>query len=89
MAPPLSVDGMMDAASMALLPAAAPVKSGGLLAWAALLVGAATSIAANVAAAQPTFTGRAVAAWPPVALALAYELFLRQIGRESRDRKRR
>jgi lipopolysaccharide export LptBFGC system permease protein LptF len=86
---PLSVDGMMVAASMALLARRRSGEPGGLLAWSALLVGAATSIAANVAAAQPTVTGRAVAAWPPVALALAYELFLRQIGRQSRDRKHR
>jgi Protein of unknown function (DUF2637) len=80
---PLSADGMMVAASMALLSRRRAGEPGGLLAWVALLAGAATSIAANVAAAQPTLTGRDVVAWPPVALALAYELLLQQISRQS------
>jgi hypothetical protein len=31
------------------------------------------SVAANVAAAHPTPVGRLIAAWPPVALFIAYE----------------
>jgi hypothetical protein len=31
------------------------------------------SVAANVAAAHPTVVGRLIAAWPPVALFIAYE----------------
>jgi hypothetical protein len=33
-------------------------------------------MAANVAAADPTAIGRLVAAWPPVALLLAWELLM-------------
>jgi len=77
---PLSVDGMMVAASMAMLSGRRAGQPAGALAWVALLAGAATSVAANVAAAEPTLTGRAVAAWPPIALGLAYELLLQQVG---------
>jgi hypothetical protein len=82
---PLSVDGMMVAASMAMLSRRRAGQPAGTLAWIALLAGAATSIAANVAAAEPTLTGRAVAAWPPIALALAYELLLQQVGQRDAD----
>ena len=43
-------------------------------------------LAANVAAADPTVAGRLVAAWPPVALLLAYELLLQQLARDRGDR---
>ena len=74
---------MMVAASMTMLSRRRSGRPAGALPWIALLAGAAASIAANVAAAQPTFTGRAVAAWPPIALALAYELLLQQVGHRS------
>jgi hypothetical protein len=45
----------------------------------ALLLGLGASLAANVAAAEPTVQGRLVAAWPPVGLLLSYELMLQQI----------
>jgi hypothetical protein len=48
----------------------------GALAWASLLAGVAATIAGNVAAAEPTALARLVAAWPPVAFALSYELLL-------------
>jgi hypothetical protein len=51
----------------------------GALAWLALLLGLGASLAANVAAAEPTVEGRLVAAWPPVGLLLAYELLMQQI----------
>jgi hypothetical protein len=46
----------------------------GALAWTSLLAGIGASLAANVAAAEATMVGRVVAAWPPVALLLAWEL---------------
>lgn len=82
---PLSVDGMMVVASMTLLKRRRQ-RARALLAWAGLLLGAAASLAANVAAAQPTVEGRLIAAWPPVALLLAFELLLQQ-GRPQTDRK--
>jgi hypothetical protein len=49
-----------------------------VLSWVALLLGLGASLAANVAAADPTVVGRVVAAWPPVGLLLSYELLLQQ-----------
>lgn len=46
-------------------------------AWAVLVLGLAVSVAANVLQAQPTPAGRAIAAWPPLALLLALELMTR------------
>jgi hypothetical protein len=75
---PLSVDGLMVAASMVLLHRRRAGLGGGTLPWAALLAGVAASLAANVAAAEPTTTARIVAAWPAVAFAVAFELLLQQ-----------
>jgi hypothetical protein len=46
------------------------------LAWASLLAGIGASLAANVAAAEPTMVERVVATWPPVALLLAWDLLV-------------
>ncbi|MPZ64551.1 MAG: DUF2637 domain-containing protein [Pseudonocardiaceae bacterium] len=75
---PLSVDGLMVAASMVLLTRRRAGLPGGALAWCALLAGVGASLAANVAAAEPTITARLVAAWPAVAFAVAFELLLEQ-----------
>lgn len=75
---PLSVDGLVVAATMTLLSARRTGRRAGALPWTALLIGLGASLAANVAAAEPTVVGRLVAAWPPVALALSFELLLRQ-----------
>ncbi|HEX6237877.1 MAG TPA: DUF2637 domain-containing protein, partial [Acidimicrobiales bacterium] len=77
---PISVDGLAVAASMTMLMRRRAGLPAGGLAWAALLLGLGASMAANVAAAQPTVAGRLVAAWPPVALLLAYELLMQQLG---------
>ena len=76
---PLSVDGLAVAASMTMLVRRRAGERTGALAWMALLLGLGASLAANVAAAQPTAVGRLVAAWPPVGLLLSYELLLQQI----------
>jgi hypothetical protein len=73
---PLSVDGMVVAASMTMLVRRRSDDPVGALAWIALVLGGAVSVVANVAAAEPTPVGRLVAAWPPVALLVSYELFL-------------
>jgi hypothetical protein len=77
---PVSVDGLAVAASMTMLVRRRARRPAGGLAWTALLLGLGASLAANVAAADPTLAGRMVAAWPPVALLLAYELLLQQLG---------
>jgi hypothetical protein len=70
---PVSVDGMMLATSRSILRR----RRAGLrvpgLSWFGFLLGFVGSVAANVAAAEPTLAGRLVAAWPPVALFIAYE----------------
>ena len=73
---PLSVDGLLLLATIALL-RSGPNKSRRVrrVVWAAVILGIAVSLAANVAAAprldwQPIL----VAGWPPIALLLAVEL---------------
>jgi hypothetical protein len=75
---PISVDGLAVAASMTMLVRRRAGQPAGALPWVALLLGLGASLAANVAAADPTLVGRMVAAWPPVGLLLSYELFLQQ-----------
>lgn len=78
---PLSVDGMIVAASTTLLADSRGGGRGGFLPWALLVAGSAASLAANVAVAEPTATGRAIAAWPSFSLIAAYELLMRQVRR--------
>jgi hypothetical protein len=52
-----------------------------VLPWALLVAGSAASLAANVAVADPTATGRVIAAWPSFSLIAAYELLMRQVRR--------
>jgi Protein of unknown function (DUF2637) len=78
---PLSVDGMIVAASTALLADSRCGGRGGLLPWALLVTGSVASLAANVAVAEPTATGRVIAAWPSFALIGSYELLMRQVRR--------
>jgi Protein of unknown function (DUF2637) len=80
---PLSVDGMIVAASTTLLADSRAGERGGKLPWALLVAGSAASLAANVAVAQPTAAGRVIAAWPSFALIGAYELLMRQVRRSA------
>ncbi|MBB4930600.1 hypothetical protein F4561_001420 [Lipingzhangella halophila] len=74
---PLSVDGMIVTASMALLSDARQGRRGGVLPWTLLIVGSAASLAANVAVADPTVWSRVIHAWPSFTLMGAYELLMR------------
>jgi Protein of unknown function (DUF2637) len=78
---PLSVDGMIVAASTTLLADSRAGNRGGFLPLALLVAGSAASLAANVAVAEPTMTGRVIAAWPSFSLIAAYELLMRQVRR--------
>jgi hypothetical protein len=78
---PLSVDGMIVAASTTLLADSRAGERGGVLPWALLAAGSAASLAGNVAVTQPTLEGRVIAAWPSFALIDAYELLMRQVRR--------
>jgi hypothetical protein len=80
---PFSVDGMIVAASTTLLADSRSGGRGGFLPWALLVVGSMASLAANVAVAEPTATGRVIAAWPSFALIAAYEMLMRQVRRNA------
>lgn len=75
---PFSVDGMVAVASRTMLArrrSNRPAK----LATAALVAGVFASVAANIAGADHTPEAWAVAAWPPLAYLVAYELLLQQL----------
>ncbi len=80
---PLSVDGMIAAASTTLLADSRSGRTGGAFPWALLVVGSVASLAANVAVAEPTVIGRVIAAWPSFALTASYELLTRQVRRSA------
>jgi len=74
---PLSVDGMLVVASVAMVD---DRRSGRTVRWSARLafaVGVLASLAANVSAAHPSIGARIVAAWPALALLLTVELLSR------------
>jgi hypothetical protein len=70
---PVSVDGMMLATGRSILRRRRAGITAPFLSWFGLSLGFVASVAANVAAADPTPVGRLIAAWPPVALFIAYE----------------
>src|SRR5690349_1082989 len=76
---PLSVDGMIVAASATLLAGSRAGRRGAVLPWALLVAGSMASLAANVAVAEPSMTGRVIAAWPSFALTASWELLTRQV----------
>lgn len=81
---PLSVDGLLVVASIAMVD---DKQAGRSVRWSARIAFAAgivASLAANVAAAHPTIGARIVAAWPALALLLTVEL----LSRAGRLRKR-
>lgn len=75
---PVSIDGLVVAASMVLLTRRRSGLAGGVLAWGALGGGVLASLAANMADARPEVTAVLVAGWPAVAFAVAFELLLQQ-----------
>jgi len=68
---PVSVDGLAVVALITIRRARRMGTPADPMAWLALTVALIASLAANVAAAVPTLSGRIVAAWPPVALLMA------------------
>jgi Protein of unknown function (DUF2637) len=71
---PLSVDGLEIVASLVLLADHRSGRRPGWLPWAALVIGTAGSLAANVATAGPGLISRIIAGWPALALLLAVKL---------------
>lgn len=86
---PLSVDGMIIAASLALLSDSRHGRAGGILPWTLVVVSSGASLAANVAAAHPTLISRIISAWPPFALIGAYEMLMRQVRHSVADEQAR
>jgi hypothetical protein len=76
---PFSVDGLGVVAAMTMLVRRWAGQPVGLLAWTALVLSLGVSLAANVAAAEPTLEARLWAAWPPIGLLMAIELLMQQI----------
>ena len=70
---PISVDGMMLATGRSILRRRRAGIPAPPLSWFGFTLGLIASVAANVAAAHPTPVGRLIAAWPPIALFIAYE----------------
>ncbi|NJP32860.1 DUF2637 domain-containing protein [Micromonospora thermarum] len=74
---PLSVDGMLVVASAAMME---DQRAGRKVRWSARIAfaaGVAASVAANIAAAEPSLGARIVAAWPAVALLLVVAMLTR------------
>lgn len=71
---PMSIDGAVVAAVSVLLADSRAGRRPALLTWLLLSLGLAASLAANIASAEPNTTARAVAAWPPLALAIGIEV---------------
>src|SRR5258707_2081499 len=71
---PLSVDGAEIVASLVLLADRRAGRKSGWLPWAALIIGTAASLAANIATADQGIVSRVIAGWPAVALLIAVKL---------------
>jgi hypothetical protein len=88
---PVSVDGLMIAASSVILARQRQRLAAGWLPWAALAAGVAASVAANIAQAGHDLSpmavdhdrllmqARVLAAWPPLAALAGVELLMRQL----------
>ncbi len=75
---PISIDGLMVAASMVLVIRRRAELPASRIAWGALGGGVLASMAANMADARPEVTAVLYAGWAPVALAVGFELLLLQ-----------
>ena len=80
---PLSIDGAVIAATAVILASSRTKRSAPATAWIMLTLGLAASLTANIASAEPTWTARAVAAWPPIALALGIEVLATMARRDT------
>jgi hypothetical protein len=80
---PITVEGIVLASGLVLVIRRRGGRPGGIIVWSAMLVGAAVTLAANVAAAPldqttglPDRTAQAMNAWPPLAFLFAVELLV-------------
>lgn len=80
---PITVEGIVLASGLVLVIRRRAGRPGGLIVWSAMLVGAAVTLAANVASAPldqstgaPDRTAQLMNAWPPLAFLFAVELLV-------------
>jgi hypothetical protein len=83
---PVSVDGLELVASLFLLAQHRAGRRTGVLPWAALLVGTAASLAANVAVGGHDLVGRALAGWPAISLLVSIKLLFSMFDQVGEDR---
>lgn len=76
---PISVDGLIIAASLTLLADSRAGRRRSPLPYALLTLASAASVAANVMHAEPDLAARLIAAWPSAALIGSYEMLMSQI----------
>ncbi|GIJ56214.1 hypothetical protein Vau01_037300 [Virgisporangium aurantiacum] len=82
---PFSVDGMLIVASVVMVDDKRRSHRVRPIARLAFTAGVLASVAANIAAAQPSIGARIVAAWPAVALLLVVEMLARPTGPSSAE----
>jgi Protein of unknown function (DUF2637) len=73
---PLSVDGLIAAASLRILASSRVGRHPPALPYLLLCLGSAASLAANVIHAEPTLIARLVSSWPSLALIGSYEMLM-------------
>jgi len=74
---PLSVDGLLVVAAVAMVDDRRAGRATARWTWTAFMVGVLASLAANVMHAEPSSVARIIAAWPPLALLLTVEMLSR------------
>jgi hypothetical protein len=84
---PVSVDGLELVASLYVLAQHRAGRRSGLLPWAALLVGTAASLAANVAVGGHEPVGRALAGWPAISLLVSIKLLFSMFDHAKNDHR--
>ena len=84
---PVSVDGLELVSSLYILAQHRAGRRSGVLPWAALLVGTAASLAANVAVGGHDPVGRALAGWPAISLLVSIKLLFSMFDHAKEDQR--
>jgi hypothetical protein len=82
---PASVDGLELVSSLYILARHRAGRRSGVLPWAALLVGTAASLAANVAVGGQDPVGKALAGWPAISLLVSIKLLFSMFDHDKDD----
>ncbi len=84
---PVSVDGLELVSSLYILAQHRAGRRSGVLPWAALLVGTAASLAANVAVGGHDPVGRALAGWPAISLLVSIKMLFSMFDHDENDQR--